>query len=126
MTSGRVQANSIDGCKMKEVDVVYTRWRNLKKTKSMEAGQVGFHDETKVGVVCLASDLRPSLILILISDEEIPRAVPHDEQMIMESVVPSAGPQGEGGEEQRHRQRLEPHQGGPYEALAELPLVSLC
>jgi hypothetical protein len=30
------------------VDVVYTRWRNLRKTKAMEVGQVGFHDETKV------------------------------------------------------------------------------
>jgi hypothetical protein len=33
---------------MKEVKVVYTRWRNLKKTKSMEAGQIGFHDPSKV------------------------------------------------------------------------------
>jgi len=33
---------------MKEVQVVYTRWRNLKKTKSMEAGQIGFHDHSKV------------------------------------------------------------------------------
>lgn len=33
---------------MKEVQVVYTRWRNLKKTKSMEAGQIGFHDQSKV------------------------------------------------------------------------------
>lgn len=28
--------------------MVYTRWRNLKKTKSMEVGQVGFHDQAKV------------------------------------------------------------------------------
>lgn len=42
------QANSIEGCKLKEVDVVYTRWRNLKKTKSMEVGQVGFNDPSKV------------------------------------------------------------------------------
>ncbi|KAM3576351.1 hypothetical protein VYU27_001702 [Nannochloropsis oceanica] len=43
-----VKANSIEGCKKKEVQVVYTRWRNLKKTKSMEAGQIGFHDQSKV------------------------------------------------------------------------------
>lgn len=47
-THAHWQANSIEGCKMKEVDVVYTRWRNLKKTKSMEVGQVGFHDQAKV------------------------------------------------------------------------------
>jgi hypothetical protein len=28
--------------------LVYTRWRNLLKTASMEVGQVGFHDKTKV------------------------------------------------------------------------------
>ena len=70
-----VKANSIEGCKLKEVYVgainmslyflrilfllvapniasisilVYTRWRNLLKTASMEVGQVGFHDKTKV------------------------------------------------------------------------------
>lgn len=38
ITHTRAQANSIEGCKLKEVPVVYTRWRNLKKTKSMEVG----------------------------------------------------------------------------------------
>ena len=38
---------------MKEVQVVYTRWRNLKKTKSMEAGQIGFHDHSKVMTLLL-------------------------------------------------------------------------
>lgn len=40
-----VKANSIEGCKKKSVEVVYTRWRNLRKTKSMESGQVGFFKE---------------------------------------------------------------------------------
>ena len=43
-----VKANSIEGCKLKEVHVVYTRWRNLLKTAGMEAGQVGYHDKSKV------------------------------------------------------------------------------
>jgi hypothetical protein len=38
-----VKANSIAGCKMNSVYVVYTRWKNLKKTSSMVDGQVGFH-----------------------------------------------------------------------------------
>lgn len=38
-----VKANSIQGCKLKSVYVVYTRWKNLKKTNSMVDGQVGFH-----------------------------------------------------------------------------------
>ena len=38
-----VKANSIQGCKMKEVYVVYTRWKNLKKTSDMVAGQVSYH-----------------------------------------------------------------------------------
>ena len=43
-----VKANSIEGCKLAKVDVVYTKWRNLKKTQGMEVGQVGFHDSAKV------------------------------------------------------------------------------
>jgi hypothetical protein len=66
-----VKANSIEGCKKKEVYVVritlsspmqnknivltlstiwqvYTRWRNLLKTNNMVAGQVSYHDKSKV------------------------------------------------------------------------------
>ncbi|CAM9692454.1 unnamed protein product, partial [Phaeothamnion confervicola] len=43
-----VKANSIEGCKKPHVDVVYTRWANLRKTNGMEVGQVGFRDESKV------------------------------------------------------------------------------
>ncbi|KAJ9578640.1 hypothetical protein L9F63_005130, partial [Diploptera punctata] len=43
-----VKANSIQGCKMNDVDVVYTMWSNLKKTDSMEVGQVGFHKDKEV------------------------------------------------------------------------------
>eukprot|EP00611_Tribonema_gayanum_P013501 TRINITY_DN2448_c0_g1_i1.p1 TRINITY_DN2448_c0_g1~~TRINITY_DN2448_c0_g1_i1.p1 ORF type:complete len:217 (-),score=67.47 TRINITY_DN2448_c0_g1_i1:117-767(-) len=43
-----VKANSIEGCKKRDVEVVYTRWMNLRKSNSMEAGQVGFKDESKV------------------------------------------------------------------------------
>jgi len=38
-----VKANSIQGCKKSEVYIVYTRWKNLKKTSQMVDGQVGFH-----------------------------------------------------------------------------------
>lgn len=43
-----VKANSIEGCKLNEVTVVYTPWTNLKKTGSMEVGQVAFHDNKLV------------------------------------------------------------------------------
>merc|ERR1712061_124737 len=39
------KANSIDGCKASEVDVVYTPFLNLKKEERMDTGQVGFKDE---------------------------------------------------------------------------------
>ncbi|KAL6501953.1 hypothetical protein OROGR_027086 [Orobanche gracilis] len=39
-----VKANSIQGNKINNVDVVYTPWQNLKKTASMDVGQVGFHN----------------------------------------------------------------------------------
>jgi hypothetical protein len=38
-----VKANSIQGCKKHSVHVVYTRWKNLKKTKGMVEGQVTYH-----------------------------------------------------------------------------------
>lgn len=46
-----VKANSIQGNKMNNIDVVYTPWYNLKKTPSMEVGQVGFHNSKMVRTV---------------------------------------------------------------------------
>lgn len=43
-----VKANSINGNKMNNIDVVYTMWDNLKKTASMDVGQVSFHREKDV------------------------------------------------------------------------------
>ena len=45
-----VKANSIQGNKMNNIDVVYTMWSNLKKTPGMEVGQVGFHRDKEVMV----------------------------------------------------------------------------
>lgn len=38
-----VKANSIQGCKKSSAYIVYTRWKNLKKTSDMVDGQVGYH-----------------------------------------------------------------------------------
>ena len=38
-----VKANSIQGCKKSSVYVIYTRWKNLKKTNDMVEGQVSYH-----------------------------------------------------------------------------------
>ncbi|KAK4769594.1 hypothetical protein SAY86_027744 [Trapa natans] len=46
-----VKANSIQGNKVNNVDVVYTPWANLKKTASMDVGQVGFHNPKMVRTV---------------------------------------------------------------------------
>nr|CAG4648953.1 EOG090X0G3O [Polyphemus pediculus] len=43
-----VKANSIQGNKENNIDVVYTMWSNLKKTPGMEVGQVGFYREKEV------------------------------------------------------------------------------
>ncbi|CCW68083.1 unnamed protein product [Phytomonas sp. Hart1] len=39
------KANSIEGCKLNNIRIVYTPWANLVKTGSMAVGQVGFADE---------------------------------------------------------------------------------
>lgn len=49
-----VKANSIDGNKMNDIDVVYTMWSNLKKTQGMEVGQVGFHKDKDVRKIHVA------------------------------------------------------------------------
>ncbi|GBG86062.1 hypothetical protein CBR_g40963 [Chara braunii] len=46
-----VKANSIQGNKINNVDVVYTPWANLKKTAAMDVGQVGFHSPKAVRTV---------------------------------------------------------------------------
>jgi hypothetical protein len=33
---------------MNNIDVVYTPWENLKKTASMDVGQVGFYKDKEV------------------------------------------------------------------------------
>lgn len=43
-----VKANSIQGNKMNDVEIVYTPWSNLKKSASMDVGQVAFHNEKDV------------------------------------------------------------------------------
>lgn len=43
-----VKANSINGNKMNNIDIVYTMWENLKKTPGMEVGQVSFHKDKEV------------------------------------------------------------------------------
>lgn len=43
------------GNKVNNVDVVYTPWSNLKKTASMDVGQVGFHNPKMVSVFTLGS-----------------------------------------------------------------------
>ena len=43
-----VKANSIQGNKMNEVDIVYTMWGNLHKTADMDVGQIGFHSNKAV------------------------------------------------------------------------------
>ncbi|CAJ0931976.1 unnamed protein product, partial [Mesorhabditis belari] len=43
-----VKANSIEGNKLNNVDVVYTMWSNLHKTGDMAIGQIGFHSQRAV------------------------------------------------------------------------------
>jgi hypothetical protein len=58
--SAMVKANSIQGCKKSSVYVVYTRWKNLKKTSGMVDGQVGFHRPENVRRVSVEKVSLPS------------------------------------------------------------------
>uniref|UniRef100_A0A3B4X694 Coiled-coil domain-containing protein 25 n=1 Tax=Seriola lalandi dorsalis TaxID=1841481 RepID=A0A3B4X694_SERLL len=48
-----VKNNSIQGCKMNNINVVYTPWANLKKTGDMDVGQIGFHRQKEVKIVAV-------------------------------------------------------------------------
>lgn len=52
---------------MNNIDVVYTMWSNLKKTPSMDVGQVGFHKDKEVNSALLPQFL--SLIVLIINEE---------------------------------------------------------
>ena len=45
--------NSIEGCKVNNVTIVYTMWSNLRKTGDMATGQVGFHKKGEVQSVVI-------------------------------------------------------------------------
>lgn len=49
-----VKANSIQGCKLNNLDVVHTPAANLRKTASMDVGQVGFFNDKEVRKVRVA------------------------------------------------------------------------
>jgi len=51
-----VKANSIEGCKLSSVNVLYTRWRNLNKTVDMDVGAIGFHNRTNVKKIRVEKD----------------------------------------------------------------------
>lgn len=51
-----VKANSIQGCKLPEVTVIYTMWSNLKKLPSMKPGEVTFNVPSIVKKVNVKKD----------------------------------------------------------------------
>ncbi|KAL4685842.1 hypothetical protein H8959_001439 [Pygathrix nigripes] len=48
-----VKANSIQGCKMNNINVVYMPWSNLKKTADVYVGQRVFHRQKDVKIVTM-------------------------------------------------------------------------
>ncbi|XP_065890011.1 coiled-coil domain-containing protein 25-like [Dysidea avara] len=56
-----VKANSIQGSKANNVQVVYTMFGNLKKTQGMDVGQVGFHSDKEVRTVKVERKINETL-----------------------------------------------------------------
>eukprot|EP00768_Dysnectes_brevis_P004174 gnl/Dysnectes_brevis/2978_a3669_1501.p1 GENE.gnl/Dysnectes_brevis/2978_a3669_1501~~gnl/Dysnectes_brevis/2978_a3669_1501.p1 ORF type:complete len:221 (+),score=35.95 gnl/Dysnectes_brevis/2978_a3669_1501:28-663(+) len=53
--------NSIEGCKLKNVTIIYTRASNLLKTGDMKVGAVSFHSRKKIKRVVVAEKNRVML-----------------------------------------------------------------
>uniref|UniRef100_A0A803LBT8 NFACT RNA-binding domain-containing protein n=1 Tax=Chenopodium quinoa TaxID=63459 RepID=A0A803LBT8_CHEQI len=51
LNRGQTMDSISEGNKVNNIDVVYTPWANLKKTASMDVGQVGFHNSKMVRTV---------------------------------------------------------------------------
>ncbi|TVU35098.1 hypothetical protein EJB05_16967 [Eragrostis curvula] len=59
-----VKAHSIQGNKMNNVEVVYTPWSNLKKSPSMDVGQVGFHNHRMHNSYQLSTDWQVRMLTV--------------------------------------------------------------
>ncbi|PSN53046.1 Coiled-coil domain-containing protein 25 [Blattella germanica] len=66
-----VKANSTQGNKMNDVDVVYTMWSNLRKADGMEVGQVGFHKEKEVRKIRVAKKSNEIIKRLNITKKEV-------------------------------------------------------
>lgn len=55
---------SVTGNKVNNIDVVYTPWSNLKKTASMDVGQVGFHNPKMVSLNVLIWQVDMSISIL--------------------------------------------------------------
>ncbi|EFA78104.1 coiled-coil domain-containing protein 25 [Heterostelium album PN500] len=66
-----VKQNSIQGCKESSVNIVYTPWANLKKTRDMEPGQVLYHNEAASFFIYLLIRLTYNVKHLSISPEQI-------------------------------------------------------
>ncbi len=69
-----VKANSIEGNKINNVEIVYTPVSNLKKTANMDIGQIGFHKDKDVKTIKI--EKRINEIVNRLNKTEIERKKP--------------------------------------------------
>ncbi|KAL8869321.1 MAG: hypothetical protein Q9174_004360, partial [Haloplaca sp. 1 TL-2023] len=55
------KANSIEGNKKENVNIIYTPWSNLLKNASMATGQVSFRDQKKTRTLLVPTRLNPTV-----------------------------------------------------------------
>ncbi|CAB1342939.1 unnamed protein product [Coregonus sp. 'balchen'] len=66
-----VKNNSIQGCKMNNINVVYTPWANLK-TGDMDVGQIGFHRHKVVEIVAVEKKVNEIVNRLETKEERYP------------------------------------------------------
>lgn len=81
-----VKQNSIMGCKQNDIVVVYTPWSNLKKTASMEVGQVGFHDPKKVRKVAVPKKINEIINRLEKTEKELYPNLEEEQEVFMQKV----------------------------------------
>jgi hypothetical protein len=119
-----VKANSIQGCKMNNVNVVYTLWSNLKKTADMDVGQIGFHRQKDVKIVTVEKNVNEILNrLQKTKSERFPDLAAEKESRDREERNEKKSPRS-GNEKERKKKKKEMDELRSYSSLMKVENMS--
>lgn len=117
------QANSIEGNKKDNINIIYTPWANLKKTGAMAVGEVSFHDSREVRRELV--DLSTRNLSTVVS--QVKRIlVPKRENAIVNRLVKTKASKVVDHEAERAQRITKEAQARRAAALAKVSVIAFC